>query len=256
MTLYSLEIYYLAREGYLLNYYSLLNRIIDESKLSLKEISLKCEENGVAVTPSYISKLRSGKQQPASEEVNRAIAKACEFEDEIEVLLFESYKEKAPSLIKDFLFELDTLFRETTRSLMSAGFHGELKKRMEDEVDKMSDYKIISTSIDTLKVMNRSGKFVPQKMNNYKEMEITDDSMCPKIPKGSKVVYKITENVSNGDYIVVLLGEEYMTRRYIESEGKVFLLPEKKESEIVEKSKEDSGFIIVGKLVSVSYDIN
>lgn len=93
-------------------------------------------------------------------------------------------------------------------------------------------------------------------MNNFKEMKIIDDSMCPKIPKGSKVVYEITENVSNGDYIVVLLGEEYMARRYVESEGKVFLLPEKKEFEIVEKSKEDSDFIIVGKLVSVSYDIN
>ena len=61
---------------------------------------------GVSINPSYISKLRTGKQPPASDDVNIAIAKACGFEKQIEDFLFEAYLEKSPEYIKIYYLKL------------------------------------------------------------------------------------------------------------------------------------------------------
>lgn len=55
-------------------YAELLSKYIENSKLSLGEISLKLASKNIKVDRSYISKLKNGNKPPASEELTRALA--------------------------------------------------------------------------------------------------------------------------------------------------------------------------------------
>ncbi|RJX40963.1 hypothetical protein D3P09_02795 [Paenibacillus pinisoli] len=56
------------------SYADLLSKYIEESKLSLGEISVKLAQHNIRVDRSYISKLKNGNKPPASEELTRALA--------------------------------------------------------------------------------------------------------------------------------------------------------------------------------------
>lgn len=63
-------------------YADLLDKSIKEANLSLTEISNKCEEAGVKVTVSYLSKLRNKKMPPPSLKVTAVLAKVINISPE------------------------------------------------------------------------------------------------------------------------------------------------------------------------------
>ena len=85
-----------------MNYTDLLNKIIKESKMSNIEIVRKCEENGEKITPNYLSILRNTKGRIPSENVSKALAKACNAEKE-DILIVQAYIDKAPKKILHFI---------------------------------------------------------------------------------------------------------------------------------------------------------
>jgi len=56
-------------------YADLLDKSINETNLSLTEISKRCEDEGIKVTVSYLSKLRNRKMPPPSFKITAALAK-------------------------------------------------------------------------------------------------------------------------------------------------------------------------------------
>jgi transcriptional regulator with XRE-family HTH domain len=84
-----------------MTYSELLTKYIEKSGLSLGEIALRLKSKGVKVDRSYISKLKTGARDPASEEVNRALAEVIG--GDVSELLLAGYIEKAPGKIRDLI---------------------------------------------------------------------------------------------------------------------------------------------------------
>ncbi|QHZ50871.1 helix-turn-helix domain-containing protein [Paenibacillus larvae] len=82
-----------------MNYYELLKSYIRESGLSLFEISEKLKDYGYQVSKGYISQLQNGKTNPATVELNRALAAVTG--GDVETLLTAALIEKAPDEIKE-----------------------------------------------------------------------------------------------------------------------------------------------------------
>ncbi len=77
-------------------YTKLLNTVIEQSGLTVKEIAERCVKMGVDVTPAYISTLRNDKNnRTPSDKVSRALAEACNCTHK-NILVVEAYLENAP----------------------------------------------------------------------------------------------------------------------------------------------------------------
>lgn len=103
-----------------MNYAKMLNEIIKNSELSLRQISKRCEDLNLKITPSYISQLKNGKLPPPSEEVSLILAKICGASDKQAHLVFQGYMEKAPSMIKEYMLASSTLNKVMLESLCKA----------------------------------------------------------------------------------------------------------------------------------------
>lgn len=84
-----------------MTYSELLSQYVKESGLTLRKIANEAEKQGVAVDPSYISKLQTGKMPPPSEEITVAIAEACGKDPE--KLVIQGYIDKTPPHVRKLL---------------------------------------------------------------------------------------------------------------------------------------------------------
>jgi SOS-response transcriptional repressor LexA len=239
--------------GSCLNYYELLNKMIEESKLTHKEIAEKCMEYGVRINPSYISKLRTGKQPPASDDVNIAIAKACGFEQSIDNFLYEAYIEKAPSYIKVFLQEIVALFRKVIRDSFTNQFPSEMRQLLIEQIEQMSDYEIIKQSIGQLKLLLNSKNGDIDQKENQLVLRMTDESMEPKIPRGSTIYIIPTEEIRNGDIVVVSYKGQKRVCRIFFIEKKVVLVSDNNKFEPI--IEEQNNITIEGKVSHIMIEV-
>lgn len=99
-----------------MTYAELLDTIISDSRLSLRQVARKCGDLGVSVTPSYISQLRNGKLPAANPEVSSAIARVCGSRMQA-ALVFLGYMEKAPEIIKNYMNTSTQLYKLMLESL-------------------------------------------------------------------------------------------------------------------------------------------
>ncbi len=83
----------------------MLDAIITESELSLRQISKLCTQFDISITPSYISQLKNGKLPPPSPEVSLALAKVCNSKNQSQ-LVFQGYMEKAPEVIREYMLAI------------------------------------------------------------------------------------------------------------------------------------------------------
>lgn len=78
-----------------------LAHLIKHSNLTLKSISSRCKEEGLSITDSYISQLKSGKLNSPSVEICEVLAKVLNVDSNI--LILESYLDKSPNKLIEFL---------------------------------------------------------------------------------------------------------------------------------------------------------
>lgn len=90
-----------------MDYGKLVKKYIEESGLSLGEIATKMGELGVKTDRSYLSKLRNNSKYPASEEVNKALAKVTGGDED--ALIFAAFMEKAPEVAKRYFSKISDL---------------------------------------------------------------------------------------------------------------------------------------------------
>lgn len=245
-----------------MSYQQTLSKIIAKSGYKLKEISEKCKELGVKVDPSYISKLQTGKQPPASEDVNVAIAKVCNYDPN--ELIYEAYIEKAPLLIKEIMSEFIAYFKviKKEKSLLISETYFPIIKQ---QINNTSDYEFIMELreedllyglIPDEELSKRFYGKIDSNFNKYDGDVFTkfiamDDSMSPIIPEKSEVKIDTSAEVHPGDIVLARVKEEvYSLWWYYEDNenDKVFLVTENKGSIPLIISKNEVE--IVGKVVS------
>lgn len=245
-----------------MGYHEVLASMIRKSGLTLKEISDLCDQKyKVKIDQSYISKLQSGKQSPASESVNTAIAKVCGGEPE--ELLLEAYLAKAPTQIKKFFEQLIVLTRDMTKILHSQKTP-DLKPIINKQVDNLSDYEIMKDLLSNqfVRSINANNKYILNKFKDTKMKKVLekivsgpimiDNSMEPIIPKDASLLLGTPDKgIDNGDIVAVVFNDEsYIIRKYVQFEDKIILIPENRNYETTSVKKED--ILFASRVISMT----
>ncbi|MFD0680341.1 MULTISPECIES: LexA family protein [unclassified Paenibacillus] len=236
-----------------MDYYESLSKMINSSGLTLKEIAEKCFEYGVKITPSYISKLQSTRQAPASDDVNVALAKVCQWN--VENFLYESYLEKSPILLQNLLNDTELFFRQLILQLSYRHYPTDLIPAIRKQQDVLTQYEIIKHILnnkdDLISLMDSKSETIESEFTYELGYTMSDDSMAPIIQKDALLQIEVSEHYKNGEFVVCLLNnKELLVRRYIETDNNIILVPENKKfsPEILKKNDVK----VLGKIKSIS----
>lgn len=252
-----------------MNYAEMLNQIILKSELSLRQISKRCAEFELSITPSYISQLKNGKLPPPSPEVSLILAQACNSK-EASKLVFQGYLEKAPEVIKEYMLASS----ELNKVMLEALYKEQNDGKMLDEAREYLKH------LDILSTIELSSKYIKDGEIELKEdliKEITlgsggpahgngdminmflgDTSMTPTIPIHShiSIMPTKTELLKNRDIIAFYpYGKRQpVLRRIYFEKNIILLLPDDRTSEIYTlESLDDLNYL--GKVVSYRIDL-
>lgn len=226
-----------------MSYSESLTKIIDESKLSLREISNRCKkEYNTGVDPAYISRLKTGAQNPPSDEVSIALAKVCGGNPDD--LILEGYIEKAPEIIRDFLNKMVVEAKDFVKQLIKMQFPEDIGLVYEQQFNQTSDLDIIKQILkdglipgqlkdNSMIVQDHEDKDVKMMINPLFGIKMPDDSMEPIIPNGANLQLIEPNKAINGSIVVAVSPNEKipLIRRYVPIEDKIFLMPENKNFE-------------------------
>ena len=255
-------------------YTELLNKIIDKSGLSLRDIAKRCTEYGVKISPSYISTLRNDQNNRApSGDVSRAIAKACECEH-TDILVIEAYLDTAPELIIKTLESVRDISITGSVSVLKNDYSAEVleeaKKTLQNkplsqflldlaEFDNVEFSKQLGAMNITTKYHDGGYDFTAQ-LKSAVGVEVKDNSMFPIIPKGSKVIFedKEIQDYVNGDILLFSQkgSKEPLLRKvaFLNDEHSVVaMFPLNDEFETVTYSLDD--VTIMGRVNQVIYEL-
>jgi transcriptional regulator with XRE-family HTH domain len=253
-----------------MNYAEMLDAIIAESELSLRQISKLCTQFDISITPSYISQLKNGKLPPPSPEVSLALAKVCNSKNQSQ-LVFQGYMEKAPDVIKEYMLASSQLNRIMLESLCKAD-NNALSK---DALDYLRNMDILSTlemsskyispdntksSSDLIReiTLSSGGVSKVQAQGDMINFFLGDTSMSPTIPVHSYMYILPTklELLKERDIIAFYPNnrKQATLRRIFYSNDQILLIPEDKTFQIyIIDSFEDIDYL--GKVVSYKVDL-
>lgn len=158
-----------------MSYSELLRSIIEDSKLSFKELAEKCRQLGKTIDPSYISKLVNNKIPPPSDEVSSIISRACGKDEDM--LILEGYLEKAPKVLIDFI---NSIRLHSKGSLL---FNNENKEENEANI-KILNSTLVNKPLSEF-VLEYNNSTVSDSENG---IPMNDDSMEPLILNGSELI--------------------------------------------------------------------
>lgn len=204
-------------------YTQLLNQIIDNSGLTLKEIAENCKEYGQDITASYISTLRNDKNNRApSDDVSIAIAKACKIEKGFEnILAVEAYIDTAPKEIKDLIELFKDITVNSTIGMVENKVTTQQRKELRKAFDTMPMSKfIIEITSDKVisSIKKNKGTLELESKNIFTDTNLTitqkikpvgftvaDNGMYPLIAKGDEatVELKNPKEYKTGDIILL-----------------------------------------------------
>ncbi|MCR5482686.1 MAG: S24/S26 family peptidase [Clostridia bacterium] len=252
-----------------MNYAEMLDSIITKSELSLRQIAKRCAELELSITPSYISQLRNGKLPPPTAEVSMILAQACNSKEESK-LIFQGYLEKAPDVIKEYMFASSQLNKVMLESLCKVDGNSKVD---ENAIEYLRSLDILSTiemsskyitegSIefkpDLAKEITIASGGIANDKGDITTMVLGDNSMAPTIPVHS-FIYILptkTELLKSRDVIAFYpLGKrQAILRRAFFSKGKILLIPDDRSSEVyMIDSFEELNYL--GKVISFRVDL-
>lgn len=252
-----------------MTYSEMLDSIITDSKLSLRQLALKCENLGLSITPSYISQLKNSKLPPPNPEVSITIAKACGSRLQA-ALVFLGYMEKAPDIIKDYMHTSTELYKLMLENLCD----GQTKVPLTPEAREfISRLDVISAFELTSNYLNE-GKFdltkeLAEEMilvsggavktnNDMITAFINDTSMSPTIPMHSMVYIMPTKAsfIKEKDIVAIYpSGRKMITlRRVFFLKDQVLLIPEDNSHDIISAASIEK-IDYLGKVISYKIDL-
>lgn len=204
-------------------YTKLLNYLIDNSGLTIKEIADKCTELGEKVTPAYISTLRNDKNNRSpSPEMSRALAKACNYPYE-NVLCVEAYLDKAPYEFKAVLDLFREIMLTSAMSVIENEFTTEEQKKarnilkefpMAEFICSLSHDKVKDTikkqqGIGNITVTHTADNFKMQQTVSPIGFPVSDNGMSPQIEQNDLITFEAKEmkDYKNGDILCYIKNE-------------------------------------------------
>jgi len=253
-----------------MTYAEMLDQIISESELSLRQISKLCSQFDITITPSYISQLKNGKLPPPSPEVSLAIAKVCSSKNQSQ-LVFQGYMEKAPDVIKEYMLASSELNRIMLESLCKADDKTMSKESMDylknldvlSTLEMSSRYVSSDTKLDPSELireitLSSGGLSKVQAQGDMINFFLGDTSMSPTIPVHSYIYILPTkqELLKERDIIALYPNnrKQATLRRIFFSNDKILLIPEDKTFQIyIIDNFEEIDYI--GKVVSYKVDL-
>lgn len=253
-------------------YTVLLNMIIEDSKLTVKEIAERCKQYDVDVTPAYISTLRNDKNNRApSDKVSRAIAKACEYKDE-DALVIEAYLDSAPEIVRKFFEEMKKSVVPAMIGMFENKFTTQQIKEVETVFSQMPMAQFISEFANqnmkyvkgngafNIKAISNDGTKVTQELTQALGLPVCDDGMKPQICKGNLIQfeYKELDEYKTGDIICYAkpnLKKNVFVRKIVVSDNKkqFTLLP--MNSDYAPETVNIKDILIIGKVVRLIADV-
>ncbi len=253
-----------------MTYAEMLDEIINESELSLRQISKLCTQFDISITPSYISQLKNGKLPPPSPEVSLALAKVCNSKNQSQ-LVFQGYMEKAPDVIKEYMLASSQLNRIMLESLCK----NENEPMSQESLEYLRNMDILSTLEMSSRYINPDNNLSPcdlireitlssggvskvQAQGDMINFFLGDTSMAPTIPIHSYIYILPTklELLKERDIIALYPNnrKQATLRRVFFSNNKILLIPEDKTFQIyILDSFEEIDYI--GKVVSYKVDV-
>ena len=253
-----------------MSYAEMLDKMISESELSLRQISKLCSQFDITITPSYISQLKNGKLPPPSPEVSLALAKVCNSKTQSQ-LVFQGYMEKAPDVIKEYMLASSELNRIMLESLCKA----DNKSMSNESIAYLKNLDVLSSLEMSSKYINSNTKMDPaelireitlssgglskiQAQGDMINFFLGDTSMSPTIPLHSYVYILPTklELLKERDVIAFYPNnrKQATLRRIFFSNDKILLIPEDKTFQIfMIDNFEEIDYI--GKVVSYKVDL-
>lgn len=203
-----------------MSYNTLLNNIFAASGFTQQELADKCN-----VSRSYIGALLNNRTPVPSEEISRAIAKACNI-DERELVL-EGYLEKAPKEILDFF----NFFKSLLTCFGINYFENYIDKKslniLKEKFTNETLNSLIITSINDnnnmhlidknmFKIKTEDGN-ININISNPFTIKVQDNSMYPLIKENDEVTLEIKNNYDNSDIIAFRINnqEEILIRQIV-----------------------------------------
>lgn len=251
-----------------MNYAKMLSNMIEKSRLSLRQITKRCADLGLTITPSYISQLKNGKLPPPTPEVSMILAKACDSKEQSR-LIFQGYLEKAPDVIKEYMFAssqlnkimLESLYKsqETPVSEEAIAYLKELDIlttiEMSSKYVKDGSVEIVE---DLVKKITVESGGIAREDGEVLTMFLGDHSMTPTIPMHSflYVITTRTDLLKDRDIVAFYPGNRKILtlRRVFFVKDKILLIPDDKNSEILIVNSFDE-IDYIGKVTSYKVDI-
>ena len=254
-----------------MTYAEMLDEMITESELSLRQISKLCAQFDITITPSYISQLKNGKLPPPSPEVSLTLAKVCSSKKQSQ-LVFQGYMEKAPDVIKEYMLASSELNRIMLESLCKADQSSTMTKESLEylrNLDVLSTLEMSSRYIDPNNKVNPSelvkeitlssgGVSKIQAQGDMINFFLGDTSMSPLIPVHSYIYILPTKQELLKERDVIALypnnRKQATLRRIFFSGDKILLIPEDKSYQIfIVESFDEIEYL--GKVVSYKVDL-
>ena len=212
-------------------YAARLDNLIKQSGLSAKEVAQRCTDMGHKVTASYISILRRPENERIpSDDMSRALAKACEAENP-EILVIEAYLDKAPPEFDGLL----SFLRRTLAQITVKGFANMLgKEEMEEfcrKIEEMpladvvisfqqygetADFEKLAGASNIVESTTGDGYTVTSTLNAATGFVVGDDSMFPTLPENCQVILETKElaEYKDGDILAyIAAGDEAIQYR-------------------------------------------
>ena len=253
-----------------MSYAEMLDAIISESELSLRQISKLCTQFDITITPSYISQLKNGKLPPPTPEVSLSIAKVCNSKKQSQ-LVFQGYMEKAPDVIREYMLASSELNRIMLESLCKA----DNKAMSNESIEYLRNLDVLSSLEMSSKYVNSGTKIDPSEL--VREITLSsggvskvhaqgdminfflgDTSLNPTIPVHSYIYILPTkqELLKERDIIAFYPNnrKQATLRRIFFANDKILLIPEDKTFQIyMIDTFEDIDYL--GKVVAYKVDL-
>lgn len=195
-------------------YTKLLNQLIDNSGMTVKEIAQRCTDDGVKVTPAYISTLRNDtNNRTPSETMSKAIARACGSKNE-DILVIEGYIDSAPEAFRSLI----EFLRDSALTMMLGVFANNYSEEEISIARKQVEEMPLAQLVMALSAnkgeiskaygtMNFKSEISDNEIKSEVQLkqaigfDVQDNSMFPTIPKGAKVTLEMCEEYKDGDIL-------------------------------------------------------
>lgn len=215
-------------------YSKLLRTIIAEADITQGSLAKKCTELGTPISRGELNRILNRKDKPPDEEISRNIAKICDT-DERELVLY-GFFDQAPHEFMDFIKKMQDISFEYGFNIIDKNMNLTKKDKdiLREIYEKETIVQIILETLDTDDKIEFDGDMfeIYSKKDNINILSddftcitMKDDSMEPKLPKGSKLKLEIKTKYDNGDIVLLKVKKEKIVRMIFNIGKDIFIYP-------------------------------